>query len=99
MSQTNPAATSTPVQISPDAEHKPDDEQARFEAFAEEIRKRQQRLAAGCPLRGFHAKPHAGLYADFHVIADRPEQARYGVFSETRTFQAVVRFSNGESIL
>jgi hypothetical protein len=100
MSQTNPAATSTPVQILPSVERKEHDEQTRFEGFAKEIGKRQERLAAGCPLmRGFHAKPHAGLYAEFQVMPDRPEQARYGVFSETRTFQALVRFSNGESIL
>jgi hypothetical protein len=37
------------------------------------------------------------LIAEFHIMPDRPEQARYGVFSETRTFEAVVRFSNGES--
>jgi hypothetical protein len=99
MSQANPAATSTPVQISASAERKKDNEQTRFEGFAQEIRKRQERLAAGRPLmRGFHAKPHAGLYAEFQVMPDRPEQARYGVFSETRTFQAVVRFSNGESV-
>jgi hypothetical protein len=100
MSQTNPVATATPVTFPPGAEHKKDDEQTRFEGFAKEIGKRQERLAAGCPLmRGFHAKPHAGLYAEFQVMPDRPEHTRYGVFSETRTFPAVVRFSNGESIL
>jgi hypothetical protein len=99
MSQTNPAATSTPVKISPDAEDKKHDEQTRFEDFAKEIGKRQQRLAGRHPpMRGFHAKRHAGLYAEFHVMPGRPEQARYGVFRETRTFQAVVRFSNGESV-
>ena len=49
------------------------------------------------PLRGFHAKIHAGFTAEFQVLADLPEHARYGVFAAPRTFPAVVRFSNGES--
>src|SRR5881409_2497597 len=49
------------------------------------------------PLRGFHAKIHAGFLAEFRVLADLPAHARHGVFAEPRTFPAVVRFSNGES--
>jgi hypothetical protein len=35
--------------------------------------------------------------AEFQVLADLPEHARYNVFAEPRTFPAVVRFSNGDS--
>jgi hypothetical protein len=47
--------------------------------------------------RGLHMKPHAGLMAEFEVLPDLPEYARFGVFSEPRVFPALVRFSNGES--
>lgn len=74
------------------------DEQKRFEGFAAEIRELQEKVAAGGTLRrGFHNKVQAGLRAEFCVMPDRPEQARYGVFSETRSFPALVRFSNGDS--
>lgn len=79
-------------------EIKGNDEQALFQSFAEEIKKLQQKVAAGGTLeRGFHNKIHAGLRAEFCVMPDRPEQTRYGVFSEQRTFPALVRFSNGDS--
>jgi hypothetical protein len=42
-------------------------------------------------------KLHAGLMAEFQVLPDLAEHARFGVFSEPRVFPAVVRFSNGES--
>ena len=74
-------------------------EQALFEGFAREITAQQKEVAAKTrePLgRGFHAKLHAGLMAEFQVRADLPEHARYGVFSAPKIFPAVVRFSNGE---
>ena len=73
------------------------DEQTLFEGFAREITARQKEVATetGGPLRrGFHAKLHAGLMAEFKVLPDLPEHARYGVFSAPRIFPAVVRFSN-----
>jgi hypothetical protein len=74
-------------------------EQALFEGFAYEITERQEKFAAGKPpRRGFHAKQHVGLVAEFRVLADLPQQARYGVFREPGIFQAVVRFSNGDSV-
>lgn len=62
------------------------------------ILKRQKEVAreGGVELlRGFHAKPHAGLAAEFEVLPDLPEYARHGVFREPKVFPAVVRFSNG----
>ncbi len=73
-------------------------EQERFEAFARKIEGRQRKDApqGGGPLRGFHAKTHAGLNATFTVLDNLPPHARFGVFSEPRIFPAVVRFSNGK---
>jgi hypothetical protein len=73
-------------------------EPALFEDFARDIVAYQKKDAdKDGPLRGFHAKIHAGLMAEFQVLAELPEQARHGVFAEPRTFPAVVRFSNGDS--
>jgi hypothetical protein len=75
------------------------DEQTLIESFAREIEARQNEVAADTkgPLRrGFHAKLHAGLKAEFEVLPDLPEPARWGVFSAPRVFPAVVRFSNGD---
>src|SRR4051812_3897297 len=75
------------------------DEQAIFEGFAREIEAQQAEVAqqTGGPLRrGFHAKLHAGLLAEFQVLDDLPTSARFGVFGEPRVFPAVVRFSNGQ---
>jgi hypothetical protein len=74
------------------------DEQTLFEGFAREIVARQKESAPmpDQPLRGFHAKLHAGLAAEFRILDNLPDYARYGVFSAPRTFPAMVRFSNGE---
>jgi len=73
-------------------------EPALFEDFAHDIVGYQKKDADKTgPLRGFHAKIHAGFKAEFQVLADLPEHACYGVFAEPRTIPAVVRFSNGES--
>jgi hypothetical protein len=76
------------------------DEQTLFEGFARDIMALQQEVAAKAgvpPQRGFHAKLHAGLRAEFEVLADLPEYARHGVFGAPQIFPALVRFSNGES--
>jgi hypothetical protein len=74
-------------------------EDAEFDGFAKAIGERQRRVAgkAGPILRGFHAKPHAGLRAEFRVLPDLPAYARQGLFSQPQNFKAVVRFSNGDS--
>lgn len=75
-------------------------EEKLFEAFALEIQEHQQKRVAGGTdgilRRGFHAKPHAGLPAEFQVLAGLPAYARHGVFSEPKVFPAAVRFSNGD---
>ncbi|HEX8748990.1 MAG TPA: hypothetical protein VF717_17575 [Pyrinomonadaceae bacterium] len=77
-------------------------EQELFQDFASRVIAAQQREAAeqagGTLMRGFHAKLHAGLLAEFKVPDNLPAFARFGVFSEPRVFPAVVRFSNGTPI-
>jgi hypothetical protein len=72
-----------------------------FERFARNVLMPRQREVSqgtdGRVRRALHTKLHAGLMAEFQVLPDLPEQARFGVFLEPRTFPAVVRFSNGES--
>jgi hypothetical protein len=77
------------------------DEQAKFEGFASEIKDWQTEDKAkngGFVCRGLHAKLHAGLAAEFHVLPGLPEYARHGVFSSSKVFPALVRFSNGDSV-
>ena len=72
-----------------------------FERFARDVlmaRQTEISRRTGEPVqRALHMKIHAGLMAEFQVLPDLPEHARFGVFSEPRVFPAVVRFSNGES--
>src|SRR5262249_53355444 len=73
---------------------KPDEAQ-QFAKFAQDIQSIQQTLGAGQVHRGFHAKPHAAMSAELTVLPDLPEYARAGLFKESKTYKAVVRFSNG----
>lgn len=72
-----------------------------FERFARNVLMPRQREVSqgtdGRVRRALHMKLHAGLMAEFQVLPDLPEHARFGVFREQRVFPAVVRFSNGES--
>jgi hypothetical protein len=76
-------------------------ERELFERFARNVLMARQKEVSdrtGGPVqRALHMKIHAGLMAEFRVLPDLPEHARFGVFSEPRVFSAVVRFSNGES--
>lgn len=80
--------------------HIPDDDVATFSRFAKEVNAFQSFFAAknaGCPMRAFHVKAHAGLRAELHVGADIPELARHGIFALPRVWPALVRVSNGFS--
>ena len=46
-------------------------------------------------LRDAHPKTHVLVRAEFIVLADLPEQLRYGIFKEARTYDALIRFSAG----
>jgi hypothetical protein len=112
MSNTEPTANSTkgPRQPSTAWQEKIDPgEDDLFREFSEYIRGQQKKLLKDDPkvaeqtngelLRGFHAKPHAGLKAEFEVLPSLPAHARFGVFAEPRVFPALVRFSNGSPAL
>src|SRR5687767_835059 len=53
------------------------------------------RLGTGPILRGQHAKGTGGVRARFVVDPNRPAETRFGIFEPTRTYEAIVRFSNG----
>jgi uncharacterized membrane protein len=46
-------------------------------------------------LRGQHAKGTGAVRAKFIIENERPAETRFGVFAETREYDAIVRFSNG----
>ncbi len=67
------------------------------EDIAETIRLSDEilRLSDGPVLRGQHAKGTGGVRARLVVDPDRPAETRFGIFESTRTYEAIVRFSNG----
>lgn len=74
-----------------------DGEQAHLEELAQRIRAVQRRAARdGKTRRALHAKQQASVEAEFEVLDSVPEYARVGPFASPRTFQAWVRFSNGD---
>lgn len=48
-------------------------------------------------LRQIHTKSHGLVKAKFEVIKDLPESLKVGVFKEAKTFDAWIRYSNGQS--
>ncbi len=74
------------------------DEPEEFRHAAQEINRFQEgfaRRAGGEVRRGFHVKSHAAVRARFRVPEGIPDFARHGLFQEPRSFDALVRFSNG----
>lgn len=74
------------------------DESTAFTTFATQINQIQRTLAGqtgGSPRRGFHAKAHAAMKAEFRVVPGLPDALRHGVFKESITRPCLVRFSNG----
>jgi catalase len=76
-------------------------EAAHFADIAREINALQDAASheSGSPVdRGFHAKPHAVLKAELRVSDAIPAMLRVGAFARPATYQAWVRFSNGQSV-
>ncbi len=72
------------------------DEAARFEGYARQIGELQHKAAArGQQGRALHTKGLAAVRAQLTVLPDLPEWARQGLFTQARSFDAWVRFSNG----
>ncbi len=75
-------------------------EAAQIRAFAADMNRYQQgyaRRGDGHAHRSFHVKSHVGLRATFTVLDDIPPDAKHGVFAAARSFDALVRLSNGFS--
>lgn len=67
--------------------------------FAKEINKMQDEAAAesgGKVDRGFHAKQHTVVRAQLKVTEWLPAELRQGVFAKAATYEAWIRFSNGQ---
>jgi hypothetical protein len=74
------------------------DEAATFERLAQDLAGVQARAAAkrGSISRGLHAKQNVVAKASLEVLPNLPAHARVGLFAEPKTYEAVVRFSNGD---
>jgi hypothetical protein len=48
--------------------------------------------------RNQHPKSHGCVRAEFIVERDIPENMRFGVFKEQKTYPAWIRFSNGKPL-
>jgi hypothetical protein len=68
-----------------------------FERLAADLAGLQAAVAKkrGSPSRALHAKQNVTARAHFEVLAGLPEHARVGLFAEPKSYEAVVRFSNG----
>lgn len=74
----------------------PAGEDARFEVYAKRFQALQKRNAKnGTPGRALHHKGHGIFEASLAIAADVPEHARHGLFAQGKTYEALVRFSNG----
>lgn len=77
-------------------------EDALFEEVAAAINELQRQSMAkqGGPVRrAFHAKQLTGARAQLRVMEGLPSHARHGLFSESRSYDAWVRFSLGSPIV
>jgi catalase len=73
------------------------DEQAVFAKLAQKINELQRiQSVGGIAQRGFHAKTHACMKAEFRPAANRPAETRHGVFASDDVRAAWVRISNGQ---
>lgn len=73
-------------------------EEGEFHRFMGEINELQEhvaKLTGKRVMRAFHAKSHACVGGELRVLPDRDVRAQFGVFAETKTIPAWVRFSNG----
>jgi len=58
------------------------------------IEQEQKKYAPGQTLRIFHAKSHGCVKAEFIINDNIPEELRVGIFKNTGSFPAFIRFSN-----
>lgn len=75
------------------------DEAESAEAMARDIRDlvRAEHAATGVAVRDAHPKAHGCVAASFAVVEDLDPALAHGVFAPGATYDAVIRFSNGNS--
>ena len=77
------------------------DEHGQIEEIAELMKQLLQERygASGDFLRGVHPKSHGCLSAKFEVLCDIEKELKVGLFAESKTYEAIVRFSNADSLV
>jgi hypothetical protein len=76
-------------------EYPPADEHLHIDSLIGELRAKMQRdYAKTRTLRDAHPKMHGCVRGEFSIAPDLPKELSIGVFKQTRTFPAWVRFSN-----
>ena len=82
-----------------DREYPPPDEPADIQDMVELIKFIHHPQADGRVLRVQHAKDTGCVKLRFIVDPNLPDECRFGVFKESRTFDVVVRFSNSSEFV
>jgi hypothetical protein len=77
-----------------------DDEDERFERYAETLRdiQRRQSRKKGAAGRALHRKAHAGVEAELEVLPELPAELRAGLFAQPGRYRGYARFSNGRHV-
>jgi hypothetical protein len=76
-------------------ESQPPDEQQHIESLIRRLRAKMERdYAAGRMLRDAHPKMHGCVAGELSIEPGLPEHLRIGIFAQTRSYPAWIRFSN-----
>jgi len=86
--------------LEPAAECVPPDENKYIDNLIMLLKEKMEKdYPSGKTLRGAHPKHHGCVRARFIIEPDLPKNLRIGVFEKPRTYPALVRFSNGSSMV
>jgi hypothetical protein len=92
-------AAEQPV-MEPAAERVAPDESKYTDQLITLLKKKMEKdYQSGTTLRGAHPKHHGCVEAQFIIEPELPENLQIGVFKNPRTYPALVRFSNGSSMV
>jgi len=73
------------------------DEASDTAAIIDAIKERLSKEYPGKILRQFHAKMHGCVKATFTVLADIPQNFQHGFLVPGKSYEAIIRFSNGNT--
>jgi hypothetical protein len=94
------ACTANNSVLEPATEYIPPDENTYIDKLINLLKEKMDKdYPSGKTLRGAHPKHHGCVKANFIVEPDLPKNLRIGVFEAPRTYPALVRFSNGSSMV